>query len=243
MEIKSSFNSTPEDIDSICVAICSAGPNQRHAGILYRDTNEEVKLLHLAWHDSLKNEPFLDDFLWLDIPLDSLNKQHMALVCEMIFEENAEKIPYGLGIDDCSFNDAGRFVPMEDHAGLTCATFVVKVFHDQNFLFIDVDGWKHRTSDKTWQIQILQYLEHKTSPALTHKYLDYHRKKIEQGSARFRPEEVVVARALEAPPHCAESVKEPSKELLIKVQEHFDELKIIKRREWLKTNGRQSSQL
>lgn len=244
MDVKSSFDSDPNQIDQICVAIRSYTANQRHAGILYRDSSDSIKLLHLGWHYDLGNDDFSNDFLWLDVPLNPINKMHMATVCEMFYEENKDGIPYGLAIDDSFIDQQGKFLPMEAHAGLTCATFVMKLFHDQGLAFIDIDGWKHRLDDKTWQRQVMQILEHHTTdPKPSKEYLDYQNKRLNSGCARFRPEEIIAARHLPDFPYCAESVKEPAVELVSKVDEHFKKIKEQKHLNWLKEKGRQSSQV
>jgi hypothetical protein len=223
MDVKSVFNSSVKDVDGVCVAISRPKKrlNQQHLGILYLDTNASVQLLHLAWHCDLRKELPSDKYLWLNVPLDPINKIHLATVCELIYESNKEGISYGLCIEGTGFAKDGTFLPEEQHAGLTCATFVIQVFHSQGFMIIDFNGWKHWKSDKVWQRQILQNLQKFEVPR---EHVDYQRKKIQEGAARFKPEEVAVAAAMPDPPYGAEEVKSPASRLLNLVIEHTNRL-------------------
>lgn len=222
MKANSVFNHPFSEVDSVGVAISRPKRhlNQQHIGILFLDSEKTPQLLHLAWHNELRKNSPSDKYLWLDIPLDAANKVHLATICELIYETNKEGIPYGLCIEGTGFAKDGTFTQEEHHAGLTCATFVIQVFHSQHHYIIDFDGWKHRQADKKWQRQILDALKNNSDASEEH--LAYQRKKIQEGAARFKPEEVAVAAAMPNPPHGGEAVKKPANQLLNQISNYSE---------------------
>lgn len=220
MKVHSVFNSSFDDIDTICVAIGRPRShlNQQHIGLLYINALSKVKFLHLAWHFDLKNDDPTNKYLWLDINLDPLNKAHLAAVCEMVYESNKEGIPYGICMDGSGFTKDGKYTADQIYAGLTCATFVIQVFHSQGFYIVDIPKWSHKQADKTWQLQIIQALR----AYAPEEHIQYQLKKIQDGSARFKPEEVAVAASLPNQPHAPETLKEPASILLNVIKEHSD---------------------
>jgi len=223
MDIKSVFNSSFEQIDTVCLAI--SRPNikreQQHIGLLYFD-GDCVNFLHLAWHNTLQQEPPDKSYLWLDIPLDHFNKVHLATYCAMVYEKNKDGIPYGLSLDGSDFSEDGSFIQKEPHAGLTCATFVIQVFHAQGLNIIDFEKWPCREADKQWQIKIWGMLKR----FFPNEYFNSQHEKILSGVARFKPEEVAVAGTLESPPFGSEEIKEHTKKLLESVISHAHKIKI-----------------
>lgn len=223
MDIKSAFNSSFDQIDTVCLAIARLDVNreQQHTGLLYFD-GDKVNLLHLAWHNDLRKDDPDKNYLWLEIPLDSINKIHFATYCAMIYENNEKGIPYGLSIEGSNFSEDGNFIQNEPHVGLTCATFVIRVFHAQGFDIIDFEKWPSRVEDKKWQIGIINFLKRYVS----HEYFEAQYEKILSGVARFKPEEVAVAGSLKNPPFGSEEIKEHAKVLLESVISHADKIKI-----------------
>lgn len=219
MVIKSVFNDSFENIDTVCVAICRPKRklNQQHIGLLYVGGEGKLSFLHLAWHYQLIKEAPKEKYLWMDISLDPINKMHLATVCELIYDSNQNSsIPYGICIDGTGFAKDGKFTAEENYAGLTCATFVIQVFHSQGFQIIDFEKWKHRKADKCWQMQIIQNLKNRASE----EHIQYQRRKILEGAARFKPEEVAIAASLPNPPHGSEELKKPANILLNSIIDH-----------------------
>lgn len=218
MQIKSAFTDSYEDIETVCVAIGRPikSQNQLHIGFYYKGADEKIKFLHLAWHYDLRKGDPDNKYLWLEIPLDPINRQHLAVVLELIYEANKNGIPYGICIDGAGFSKEGNFTAEEHYAGLTCATFVIQVLHSQKIFIIDFSKWKHRQADKKWQIQILQ----KLSAIAPKEHIEYQRAKILSGAARFKPEEVAVAATLPNPPHGFEEIKASASRLLNIIIEH-----------------------
>ena len=227
MKVKSIFDNTFDEINGVSVAIgrLDKRRRQQHTGIYYRSSNGTPKFLHLAWHYKLRNEEPQDEYLWLDSILDPINQTHLATICQLIFDSNVDGIPYGICIEGTDFARNGKFTAEEQHAGLTCATFVIQVFHSQGFRIIDFDKWKHRQSDKKWQRQILQTLELGVARGKVLKeHIRDQRKKMQEGAARFKPEEAAVAIALPNPPHGVEALKIPANKLLTLIISHADKI-------------------
>lgn len=224
MNINSTFNSSFDSIDSICIAIGrpDSRRKQQHIGFLFIDENFDVQFLHLAWHCNLIKEPPKKNYIWLDIPLDPFNKVHLATVCASVFKSNKDgkSIPYGICIDETGFSKDGSFITHEKHAGLTCASFVIQVFHSQDYPIIDLERWEHREEDKSWQTNILQLL----SKYVSSDYLNYQYRKVKQGTVRFKPEEVAAAAALPNPPHGFAELQEPARKILNLIIEHTKQI-------------------
>tara|TARA_R110001583_G_scaffold150393_1_gene302458 strand:+ start:2466 stop:3152 length:687 start_codon:yes stop_codon:yes gene_type:complete len=223
MEVKSVFDSSFADVEAVGVAISRPKKrlNQQHIGLLYLDEDASPQLLHHAWHHDLRKESPSDKYLWLDIPLDPINKLHLATFCELVYEANKDGIPYGICTDGTGFSDDGAFTAGDNHEGLTCATFVAQVFHSQGFIIIDFAGWKHRKADKKWQLQILQNLK---QSGASEEHLEHQRKRMLSGAARFKPEEVAISAAMPNPPHCGEAVRKPAAQLVNKIVDHTNML-------------------
>lgn len=215
-----------DNIEGICIAIGrpDSRQKQQHIGFLFMDEDLEIKFLHLAWHFDLRKESPNKKYLWLDIPLDNLNKIHLATVCASIFRSSQDRspIPYGICIDGTSFSKDGNFISHEKHGGLTCATFVIQVFHSQDYPIIDFENWEYREEDRNWQIKILSLLkEHIDSDYLNAQY-----KKCEESIFRFKPEEVAAAATLPSPPHGLKALEKPAQQILDSIIEHTEKMAI-----------------
>jgi hypothetical protein len=229
MEVRSVFNSSLDDIDGICVAIGRPHieQDQQHIGILFMDADAKPKFLHLAWHYDLRKDEPNDKYLWLDVPIDPINKIHLATVCALVFQSNEEGIPYGICIDGTGFAEDGFFTATEQYAGLTCATFVIQVFHSQNYFIVDFDKWEYKAEDKHWQVQILEALK---ICSASQEHINAQREKIQKGAARFKPEEVAAAAALPNQPHGREDIQNSANELLDTVVDHARRIAAMQQR-------------
>jgi hypothetical protein len=203
------------DIDAVSVAIRPISDKQRHIGFFYRNSDNELRLIHQPWHMCpLESEPS-GEYLWHKIPLDELNSQHLAMFLELVARSNPSGIPYGISINGISFGSTGAFIANEDYLGLTCATFVICVLHSQSIPIIDFNNWPIRREDIKWQEVILSKLSRNEQHVA--------RQKAFIGDVcRFRPEEVAVAASQESPPHGLTSVEENSKRLLEQLHSEFE---------------------
>jgi hypothetical protein len=139
---------------------------------------------------------------------------HFQVFLNTVYEQNSSGIPYGITVDGIDFGSDGSMLKEEEHAGLTCATFVLRILHSQGYEIIDIQNWTERADDEAWQAQILDYL----SAVAPKKFIDFQRTQV--GALRFRPEEVTVAAASEDIPMSSDDVIEPTRELLEYLKHH-----------------------
>ena len=186
----------PANIDKIGLAL-KGNHDQCHVGIIYKAEDDPIPyLLHLAWHFYLKNDPDIPlEYIWVDLPLDELNKTVIAQYCKHISIKNSDgKIPYGFNIEGRFFDRSGSWIGAEG-TGLTCATFILAVFREMSLPLLKTEEWPIRSDDEAWQRKILTDLlmygastEHVT------------KQQSNFGGARFRPTEVFGAATSENTP-------------------------------------------
>ncbi len=223
MEIKKTSTHKHSSIDNVCLTIAQTEPNQHHIGFLfYSFISKKVKFLHLAWHQALLyGDPPDDKYIWIDIPFDDkFNQTEFQLYLDTIYDENQSHINYGISIDGIEINPDGSLLLESKHAGLTCATFVLRTFHGHGINIVDIDNWKHRAIDIAWQEYILSHLITCAVP----EYIKA--QKINIGTIRFKPEEIAVAAASEDRPLSFEDTYEPSIALGKILEEHNKTLEV-----------------
>jgi hypothetical protein len=172
---------------------------QTHIGIFYAGSSASLKMLHLAFHNRLANdEPDAKRFCWAECNgLDEEERLQMAIFCESISRVNGNRIPYGITFDpDHYFETSGGFLPSKRSFGLTCATFVIAIFHHFAFKIIDLCSWQPRDDDQTWQESILNDLEqNKVKLEVDDDYIRRQRESIGL-ACRYKPEEVAACAIL-----------------------------------------------
>jgi hypothetical protein len=102
-------------------------------------------------------------------------------------------IPYGFAFDENCFDNDGTYRPMEIGKGLTCASFVIALFHSHGYPIVKLESWKMRSEDVAWQKKILDPLRRHATFEHVNAASAY------VGQFRYRPEEVAAA-AVRAPP-------------------------------------------
>ena len=174
-------------LDKIAIYIKQYPDTQRHVGILYSDTNDNMMLIHLAWHYQIKNEPISEKVNWVKSNLNDTVKKQLCAYISMI-GEHPPCIPYGFGDYIQSLNsENGQYLKVE---GMTCATFVLAIFNAQGINLIDTFNWPQREEDVQWQESIMKTLESyfRNKNIQDQEHLDKMNDTI--GSIRIRPEEV-----------------------------------------------------
>lgn len=217
MEVKRVPTHLHSDIENVCLTIAQVSPGQQHIGFLfYSLINEKVKFLHLAWHERLQyDNPPPPKYIWVDIPFDDpYNQENFQLFLDTIFDLNGTGINYGISIDGIEINTDGSLLLESKHAGLTCATFVMRALHAQGYDVVDLDNWEHRVEDIVWQEDILKNLLYYATP----EYIESQKTQI--GTIRFKPEEIAVATISDNRPLNTEDAYEPSQALLKILVEH-----------------------
>lgn len=173
-------------------AISIGQPNeaQRHIGILYRDSESgEILMLHLAMHHDLQNGTPDPSFLWVSPDIDPKRARQVGVICRSIWNSNGKYIPYAFSQPNDSFDEnTWRFLIGPTRHGLTCATFVLAVFHHARLPLLDYSSWPtNRPGDAEWQQKIISWLKGRAS--------EEHIRLLESevGCVRYRPEEVAAA--------------------------------------------------
>ncbi|MGA1931698.1 hypothetical protein ACH5BF_03120 [Arcobacter sp. YIC-464] len=218
MEIKSTDKHNISDISHVCIVISKPESEQLHTGFFFRNIEDKVMFLHLAWFDNLLYEEPSNDYYWLDIPLDEFDLMQIQLRLEHIYEKNGQGFPYGIAIDGIKFENDGT-LSKEEHSGLTCATFVIRTLQSLGYNIINLDGWEIREEDKDWQEKIISALKNywKTTDEFVTKQKEY------IGNVpRFKPNEVVAATAnADKRPLEQETVIELGEKLLEDIKELY----------------------
>ena len=180
-----------DQIGAIAV-LCTGDADQRHTGILHRVAGT-LRVLDLQWHHRLRNDPPPAAFVWVCPPLAEEDADSLAAFCRLLWtrHEREQGIPYALRFESTCFDRAtGALLLGGGALGLTCATFVLAVFHSLRLPLVDPAAWPPRDEDSAWQARIVTLLRASRDPS-AQAHAD--RVAAEIGSARFRPEEVVAA--------------------------------------------------
>ena len=183
----------------VAVAIGEPSANQRHTGVFFRfNATDTHEFLHLAWHCRLVRESPESDFLWVDPAIPSRRLKQVAAICDAIASANApDQIPYSFSPpNDCFDEHDCTFLLGPTRTGLTCASFVLAVFHRAGLQLIKYETWPKPTQeDKEWQrhiLAILQSQQLKPHTLVTQEHIKCVQSEV-GNSARYRPEHVAAA--------------------------------------------------
>lgn len=184
-----------DEIVGVAVAIRSIDASQRHVGVAFKD-GDGVKLLHLAWHCSLRCEPPSERYHWIEPSIHPRRARQVAAICRQVVRANATNgIPFAFSApNDCLDPATFEFLLGPSRLGLTCATFVLAVFDRAGLPLVRYETWPHRSDDRTWQQNVIRMLHEQRqhgNPDVDVKHLEGLRKDL--GSVRYRPEEVAAA--------------------------------------------------
>lgn len=173
--------------------------NQFHCGISF-DLNKSVNIIHLEGHERLKYTTTWEDFKCYVKPnMHPFRQEAFIALCHVIKDrilQGDTKIPYGFIYDEyASYDQDGTLHLAEHETGLTCATYVMTVFHSAGIDLIDIPSWTVRPDDSNWQGSIKHWhFRNKHDVHISKEQLAH--LKYETGCPRFRPEEVAVSSAL-----------------------------------------------
>jgi hypothetical protein len=186
----------------VAVALCLVPPDSAHSGVLHRDTDGRLMLLHLAWDNQLIEESFVHDYAWVAPRLLPEEADEVRNVCRDVARRKP-KIHFSFRLDVEAVLDRDTGVLVSTHAphGLTCSSFVLAIFNSAEVRLVDLEGWPLRAKD----CERYKYFYH-----LLKKFGadDNHLANIESDveTLRVRPEEVAAACECERLPanfsHC-----------------------------------------
>lgn len=179
--------------DWIAVAIQQVQPHCRmHAGLLYRDANDDWWYLHFAFHEILKTVEYTADGTTscATTKIDEADQVFLAAFCGRVSTAwQNQEIPYNLKYDpDVRFDPTTGAVSFGPNStGLNCATFVLAVFRSAGNPLIDATGWPaDRPGDRERQTQYVEFLRQRD---VDHADVV----EAEIGTPRIRPEEAAGA--------------------------------------------------
>lgn len=206
------------DSQFAAVVIGVTDRDQRHIGILHREEGGNPRVLHLAWHCRLLNdEPVPTYFsIWIAPPIHPERLRQLSALCRKIWKANQEnRIPYAFSNPEGAFDsETARIVLGPTRFGLTCASFVLAVFHFAGLRLVKLDSWPtNRPGDREWQESIIAKLQRWA----TQEHIDHVRNEV--GVARYRPEEVGAAAAVAPPEVNLTEIEELSKTILRRLEE------------------------
>ena len=169
--------------------VLTRGAYRFHAGIAYRHQAGEMKILHLAGHNRVQSAPL--SAVWAQVVphMDPIELQIVAANCATLAKVHPV-VPYGLACRG-KFNEDGTYAPGQAGEGLTCASFVQKVFEWSRTPLVDVSTWTARADDRAAQEALVDYLR---QTAADPEHIELVRRDI--GCIRVRPEEVGAATAV-----------------------------------------------
>ena len=197
----------------VVVAVGRSGASQQHIGIMHRSHDSSFYFLHLAWHCKLCQDAKQPDYLsvWVAPNVPPKRQRAIAAFCRRVWRKNARHgIPYAFSSPQGSFDPAtGAYLIRPSRYGLTCASFVLALFHAAGLPLADYDSWPSgRPGDAEWQREIIELLEQQQTDR---QHIDHLRSEI--GAVRFRPEEVAASTGL-APPAADFQRAEPLGQLI-----------------------------
>lgn len=169
---------------------------QCHCGVAF-NLNGDVCILHLATHEDVEASSDLEaeHFLYYIKPnlhpilRSNLNEYLNTIKDEVLAGNN--NIMYGFLYDEyATITSEGNLMLGENEVGLTCATYLLTLFHSCSIDLVDINNWPHRPEDDNWFKRILGIFE--TSVPEEH----YEKLLQQEGCPRYRPEEVAIASAL-----------------------------------------------
>ena len=133
--------------------------NQFHCGLSF-DMANGIHILHLKSHKKLFYNEDWSDFRCIVKPsIHPLRLDAMIPLCYLIRDKIGDEdsqVPYGFYYDEYASYDLGSGVlSLGCHeSGLTCATFVMTLFHSIGIDLIDIENWTKRPEDDDWETRI-----------------------------------------------------------------------------------------
>lgn len=128
----------------VAVSVESTTDCTAHAGMLFRDANRALFILHLTGHENVRKDTPSPVAAYAIPNLDEEDQLFLSGLCDRIWKaRNMQLIPYAFRSDtNISFDRAtGELVMKPGTPGLDCASFVMKIFESAGHRPIDDSGW------------------------------------------------------------------------------------------------------
>lgn len=183
----------------VAVAIAEPAVDQRHTGLFFRfSAADPHEFLHLAWQCDLRLQTPKNTYLWVEPAIPARRLIQVAAICDDIASANVpDQIPYSFGPpNDCFDEHSCAFLLGPTKTGLTCASFVLAVFHRAGLQLVNYGTWPKPTlEDIEWQRTVLANLKslRTTDPSrVTQEHITCVQSEVGT-SVRYRPEHVAAA--------------------------------------------------
>lgn len=173
---------------------------QFHCGLAFR-MGEGFNILHLAHHNDLECDNGCDNFQVFVIPSIPRDLQIPFIqMCRAIkddVDEGHKNVAYGLSYDEFAIYADGKLNLAGNEIGLTCATYVLTLFHSVGIDLVDIHNWPAREDDRSWFERVKKLFGIYRIKIYLGMTKDHQTKILNEGfGPRFRPEEVAVSSAL-----------------------------------------------
>lgn len=175
----------------------------RHCGLSYDVIDKlNAKIIDLGFHNDLNYRNSFDDLNWWIKPsIHPIQMAALVPLCEVIHEKQQSGdlfLAYGLRYDEyATIQMDGKLEYGKNGTGLTCATFILTIFHSCGIDLVDLSDWEPRIDDDGFFAYIkgifkdAQYRQYyKISPEHADKQIT------DKDMKRVRPEEVAVSTVL-----------------------------------------------
>ena len=175
------------EVISPATVIFTPGAVRYHAGIAFVSDDGELQAVHLAGHLRVRRLRDLDGWIAVAASLDPIELELVAANCQVLIDARPE-VPYGLSGTKSRFLDGGLYQPGDDDTGLTCSTFVQKVFEWSLCPLVDESTWVTRVEDLPAQDALVRYLKDEAASAAHIAAVE-----ADVSGLRIRPEEIGAA--------------------------------------------------
>lgn len=201
----------------IAIVLSRTQHGNLHAGIAHRTDKDHVFILHLAWDCAFLNEEARDPVMPDAFPcpifvvpdVDDVARLELAAgICRRAWQARENKsISFSVSVYPDSiayFDDQGIFRSTDPKIGVSCTTFVMKIFAKAKIPLILVDDWTARPEkdrptqemligvmEKTRAWQLDRAMETGETVTMTQEKIEFNKKQI--GKPRVAPEEVAGA--------------------------------------------------
>ncbi len=180
---------TSLQIGTLDLAIKEVEKNQNHCGILYRDGQSQIWLLHLGWNYRLYCNRPDRSYQWVTVNIDNITKKFLSIVCDRI-RKAKPPIPYGLDASGIAFDpNTGELKIGAKGKGMTCASFILGVVNTYSIRLLAEEQWPENENVE-WQMHTINKLSELEPVATAEQLNDI---MADVGSRRFTPSEVVGA--------------------------------------------------
>ena len=216
--LKFAWNSV--EFSAVAIGRVTEHPHNTHAGIIYKESDGKLYMLHLAWNHDLRRNAYNDRYACVTPKLRPERARSIAAFCRLLWNRQRENqtIPFALRLcKEVKFDSvSGKLLLSKGAYGLNCSNFTIIVYLQFGVELIALDTWQSREEDSLRQADLVKMLEADNAPK---DHVEAVRSEI--GCARVRPEEVAGASLEEAWPVTFEVCERNGREITAKLDARY----------------------